>query len=111
MARRRARSMIADFKNADIKVATDDLGMSNGLVSFGSFCDSSFIKFDRAWLANHGARKLAVLKWFHGMARAAGARTVLEGVETLVDLAIAHDIGFDCVQGFYFRDRFISETW
>lgn len=107
----RARSMIADFKNADIKVATDDLGVSNGLVSFGSFCDSSFIKFDRAWLANHGARKLAVLKWFHGMARAAGARTVLEGVETLGDLALAHDIGFDCVQGFYFRDRFISETW
>lgn len=107
----RARSMIADFKNADIKVATDDLGVSNGLVSFGSFCDSSFIKFDRAWLANRGNRKLAVLKWFHGMARAAGARTVLEGVETLGDLALAHDIGFDCVQGFYFCDRFVTEPW
>lgn len=107
----RAHAMIADFKNADIKVATDDLGVSNGLVSFGSFCDSTFIKFDRAWLANRGNRKLAVLEWFHGMARAAGARTVLEGVETLGDLALAHDIGFDCVQGFYFHNRFIAETW
>lgn len=107
----RTHAMILDFKDADIKVATDDLGVSNGLVSFGSFCDSSFIKFDRAWLANRGNRKLAVLEWFHGMARAAGARTVLEGVETLGDLALAHDIGFDCVQGFYFRDRFISEIW
>jgi EAL domain-containing protein (putative c-di-GMP-specific phosphodiesterase class I) len=107
----RTHAMISDFKDADIKVATDDLGVSNGLVSFGSFCDSTFIKFDRAWLANHGNRKLAVLKWFHGMAQEAGARTVLEGVETLGDLALAHDIGFDCVQGFYFRDRFISEIW
>ncbi len=107
----RTRAMISDFKGADIKVATDDLGVSNGLVSFGSFCDSTFIKFDRAWLANRGNRKLAVLEWFHGMARAAGARTVLEGVETLGDLALAHDIGFDCVQGYYFRDRFITEKW
>lgn len=107
----RTHAMISDFKDADIKVATDDLGVSSGQVSFGSFCDSTFIKFDRAWLTNHGTRKLAVLKWFHGMARAAGARTVLEGVETLGDLALAHDIGFDCVQGFYFRDRFISEIW
>lgn len=107
----RTSAMISDFKGADIKVATDDLGVSNGLVSFGSFCDSTFIKFDRAWLANRGNRKLAVLEWFHGMAKAAGARTVLEGVETLGDLALAHDIGFDCVQGYYFRDRFITETW
>lgn len=103
-----ARAMIDDFKSADIKVAMDDLGVSNGLVSFASFCDSSFIKFDRSWLRYHDSRKLAVLKWFHGMARAAGARTVLEGVETLGDLALAHDIGFDCVQGFYFRDRFVT---
>lgn len=107
----RARAMIDDFKNADIKVATDDLGVSSGLVSFGSFCDSTFIKFDRAWLAHRSNRKFAVLQWFHGLAQAAGARTVLEGVETLADLALAHDIGFDCVQGFYFRDRFITETW
>lgn len=107
----RARSMIADFKNADIKVATDDLGVSNGLVSFGSFCDSTFIKFDRSWLANRDKRKFAVLEWFHGMALAAGARTVLEGVETHNDLALARDIGFDCVQGFLFRDRFITEPW
>jgi EAL domain-containing protein (putative c-di-GMP-specific phosphodiesterase class I) len=107
----RARAMIDDFKNADIKVATDDLGVSRGLVSFGSFCDSTFIKFDRIWLRDRGNRKLAVLKWLHGMARAAGARTVLEGVETPGDLALAHDIGFDCVQGYYFRDRFITETW
>ncbi|MDD5328517.1 MAG: EAL domain-containing protein [Sulfuricella sp.] len=107
----RANAMITDFKNADIKVATDDLGVSNGLVSFGSFCDSSFIKFDRAWLRERGNRKFAVLEWFHGMAKAAGARTVLEGVETLGDLALAHDIGFDCVQGFYFRERFVNEAW
>lgn len=107
----RTHAMISDFKGADIKVATDDLGVSNGLVSFGSFCDSTFIKFDRAWLANRGNRKLAVLEWFHGMAKAAGARTVLEGVETLGDLALAHDIGFDCVQGYYFRNRFITENW
>lgn len=107
----RTRAMISDFKGADIKVATDDLGVSNGLVSFGSFCDSTFIKFDRAWLANRSNRKFAVLEWFHGMAKAAGARTVLEGVETLGDLALANDIGFDCVQGFYFRDRFVNEAW
>lgn len=106
----RTRAMLDDFKSADIKVATDDLGVSGGLVSFASFCDSAFIKFDRAWLRDRGHRKLAVLKWFHGMAKAAGARTVLEGVETLGDLALAHDIGFDCVQGFYFCDRFITET-
>lgn len=107
----RTRAMISDFKGADIKVATDDLGASNGLVSFGEFCDSTFIKFDRAWLSRRGPRKLAVMQWFHGMARAAGARTVLEGVETPDDLALARDLGCDCVEGYLFRDRFISEIW
>lgn len=107
----RTRAMISDFHGADIKVATDDLGVANGLAAFGGFADSTWVKFDRAWLAERGPRKLTVLRWFHGMAKAAGARTVLEGVETLGDLALAHDMGFDCVQGFLFRDRFIAEIW
>lgn len=106
-----ARAMITDFKDAGIRVAMDDLGVSNGLVSFAAFCDSAFIKFDRSWLAGRTNRKPAVMKWFHGMARAAGGRTVLEGIETLADLTLARDIGFDYVQGFYFRDRFVTAAW
>lgn len=106
----RTRSMISAFKTAGIQMATDDLGVSNSLISFDNFCNSSFIKFDRNWLSGRGKNKFAVLEWFHGLARAAGARTVLEGVETVDDLALALEIGFDCVQGFHFRDRFIIEA-
>ncbi len=101
-------AMIGSLQDAGIKMAVDDLGVSNGLLSFGSFCNSSFIKFDRSWISGHSNRKLAVMEWFIEVARAAGARTVLEGVETPADLALARDMGFDCVQGFYFRDRFVS---
>lgn len=107
----RARAMISDFKDAGIRVVMDDLGGSNGLVSIAAFCDSAFIKFGRSWLAGRTNRKPAVMKWFHGMARAAGGRTVLEGIETLADLTLARDIGFDYVQGFYFRDRFVTQVW
>lgn len=105
-----ARALITDLQDAGIRVAMDDLGVSNGLVSFAAFYDSAFIKFDRFWLAECTDRKLSVMKWFHGMARATGGCTVLEGIETPADLAIARDIGFDYVQGFYFRDRFITHA-
>ena len=42
-----SRRMIEALTQANIRIAMDDLGVSNGLVSFDAFVDSSYVKFDR----------------------------------------------------------------
>jgi EAL domain-containing protein (putative c-di-GMP-specific phosphodiesterase class I) len=42
------------------------------------------------------------------LARETGGRTVLEGVETAADLALARDLGVDLVQGWFFKELSIS---
>lgn len=103
----RSREMISAIKGAGFGVALDDMGVAGTVVSYDTLSESSVVKFDRSWLERRSPRREAALRWFIGLARELGVNTVLEGVETPEHLSFAQAAGFDCVQGWLFRDRFI----
>jgi EAL domain-containing protein (putative c-di-GMP-specific phosphodiesterase class I) len=102
----RAQAMIGALRGRQIQVALDDVGAANGLLSFDAIAEAQVLKFDRTLvprMANPRAR--ALVRALVRMARETGTTTVLEGVETAAELALARDLGFDHVQGYLFRDR------
>lgn len=103
----RTRDMISVFKGAEFGVALDDMGVAGTIVSYDTLSESSEVKFDRSWLSKRTPRRIDALQWFLGLCHAMGVRTVLEGIETQADLEFARAAGFDWVQGFLFRDRFV----
>ena len=67
------------------------------------------LKLDASWLHRASdARDRAILDALLAVARRLEMRSVLEGVETASQLALARCLGVDAVQGFLFRGRFRS---
>ncbi|HSN90366.1 MAG TPA: EAL domain-containing protein [Anaeromyxobacteraceae bacterium] len=102
----RAQQMIRALRGRRLAVALDDVGATNGLLSFDAIAEAEVLKFDRTLIPRlRNPRYRALVMAFTRMARETGARTVLEGVETTADFVIARDLGVDLVQGFLFKDR------
>ena len=102
----RAQEMILALRSRRVAVALDDVGATNGLLSFDAIAEAEVIKFDRTLIPRlRNPRYRALVTAFTRMARETGARTVLEGVETTAEFVIARDLGVDLVQGFLFKDR------
>jgi EAL domain-containing protein (putative c-di-GMP-specific phosphodiesterase class I) len=102
----RAQEMIRSLRGRRVAVALDDVGATNGLLSFDAIAEAEVLKFDRTLIPRlRNPRCRALVMAFTRMARETGARTVLEGVETTAEFVIARDLGVDLVQGFLFRDR------
>lgn len=100
---------------AGIPVALDDISSSQGLVSFAALSDAQYMKFDRSWLFrsdNDEGEQIreALIEYALSLSHRFALTTVLEGVETEAHLALARRYGFDCVQGFLFRDDFIRRA-
>ena len=103
-----AKRMMDELEAEKIKMAIDDMSSSRGLISYASLLNAEFIKFDRAWLSGWlSPRQRTILTWVLAQAADLGLTTVLEGVETEEHLAMARNFGFDLVQGFQFRSRFV----
>ena len=104
----RIRHMVNGLRAAAIPFALDDVGASNGLVSFELLAFADYLKFDRTLVqAPREPRRLAVAEALVDMTARTGARAVMVGIETRDDLEIARDLGIGLVQGDLFRDRFI----
>jgi len=111
----RAERLSGAFKAAGIPLALDDVSCSKGIVSLASLMDAQYMKFDRGWLSGEfdAARRdnrQALLEYALGLSRRLALTTVLEGVETEGHLLLARHYGFDCVQGFLFKDQFIRRV-
>ncbi len=106
-----AQGMMEALDREKIRMAIDDLSSSRGLVSSASLMNAAFLKFDRSWLSGElTARQRTILTWALAQAMDLGLTTVLEGVETKEHLEMARQMGFDLVQGFLFRERFIQRA-
>lgn len=100
--------MMRQLDKEKIRLAIDDLASSRGLVSYAALMHAAFLKFDRSWLAGEmSAKQRTILTWALAQAADLGLTTVLEGIETEDHLVMARQMGFDMVQGFLFRERFI----
>jgi EAL domain-containing protein (putative c-di-GMP-specific phosphodiesterase class I) len=104
------RDLVATLRARGLPVALDDVGATNGLLSFEALDDAEVLKFDRSLLHRLGGtnRRRALVEALVAMARRTGARTVLEGVETPAHLSLARELGVDLVQGWLFRDRAVQ---
>lgn len=92
-----------------IRTALDDIGAEGTMLSLPILCSVDMLKFDRHWLqAIHRPQQKRMLCLLLDYARQEGRLTVLEGIETAADLALARELGVDLVQGYYFRQEFIQ---
>ncbi len=110
-----AQTLSNAFKAAGVPIALDDVSSTQGIVSFASLMDARYMKFERSWLfddsnENDGQVRLAPIEYALSLSHRFALTTVLEGVETEAHLALARRYGFDCVQGFLFRDQFVRRT-
>ncbi len=105
-AAERARAFMSDLRAANVTVALDDVGASGAVFSIDALRGADVVKFDRSFLDRpRDPRERAIARGLVAVARALGARTVLEGVERPEHLRLAEELGFDLVQGFLLRDR------
>jgi EAL domain-containing protein (putative c-di-GMP-specific phosphodiesterase class I) len=93
-----------------IRTALDDIGGCGTLLSLPILCSVDIFKFDRQWLqAIRQPAQLRMLKMLLHYAREENKKTVLEGIETAEDLAVARLLEVDYVQGYLFRQQFINK--
>ena len=108
---RRGRLMVAALEEAGLPFALDDIGADGALLSFDLLARADYLKLDRSILrAPREPRRLALVEALVRMCARTGARPILEGVETIADLALARDLGIPLVQGYLFRESFVQVT-
>lgn len=102
-------AMAAAFAEAGLELALDDIGAPRTMLSLPILLTVNFLKFDRSWLRHvDDPVRCAALRHLVAFARECGKRTILEGIEHASQLAFANTIGFDYVQGYLYRPRFID---
>jgi len=106
---KRGLAMTRRLRASGVGVALDDVGAPDSLLSLEALLEADVVKFDRSLLGLAAAPEhRALLEALVPLARRLGACTVLEGIETTAQLAFARDLGIDRVQGFLFRDGFVT---
>ncbi|CAM4109096.1 EAL domain-containing protein [Shewanella aquimarina] len=106
---RQALTLATRLRAAGIKIALDDIGAPHSMLSLTLTTQVDCLKFDKCWLKQlHLPHTQELLKALISFARYSGKLTILEGIETRDELAIAQDFQFDWVQGFLYRDSFIQ---
>lgn len=103
--------MLQCFRQRDLRLALDDIGASETLVSFDVLAGVDYLKLARDWLGRRNDPVFsALLRAICGFARDTGKAVIFEGIETAEHLAWARASGADFVQGFLYRDLFLSYT-
>ncbi|WP_269531551.1 EAL domain-containing protein [Chitinimonas sp. BJYL2] len=102
-----SQQLAAAFSRHGIRLALDDIGAPNSMISIDVMMEVDWFKFDRSWLARaRDSKGRAVLNHLIAFAHECNCKVILEGIERPEDLALAHALGVDCVQGFVYRNQF-----
>jgi len=90
--------------------AYDDFGKPNTLFFASLLNRANYLKFDIYFLQTIQKEPsyIEVLRGMVKFAKLKGKKTILEGVEREEDLKIALEVGIDYVQGYLFKNEFIS---
>jgi EAL domain-containing protein (putative c-di-GMP-specific phosphodiesterase class I) len=99
-----------EIQKSGIPIAQDDIGNDQKPFCFDLTKRAQFLKFDRTWLLKIRACAdyQEILKGFLSFAKAQGKKSILEGVESEEDFAVAKALGVDFVQGYIFKHLNIS---
>lgn len=90
------------YKHQTYKIAIDDFGTGFSGLQLLYHSEPDFIKIDRFFIAeieNDPKKKLFVSNIIH-LAHTLGIQVIAEGIETVNEFYVCHDIGCDFVQGF-----------
>ncbi|GLR12530.1 diguanylate phosphodiesterase [Chitinimonas prasina] len=97
------------FSARGVRLALDDIGAPNSMLSLDVMMEVDWFKFDRSWLVRaRDSRNRAALTHLIAFAHECHCKVILEGIERPEDLALARSLQVDCVQGFLYRKRFVS---
>ena len=93
---------LARLRALGIEIAIDDFGTGYANLAYLTSLALDTLKIDRGLIADlvGGSRDRIVVKAMIGMARELGLKVVVEGVETIAQLALVADWGCDLYQGF-----------
>jgi len=104
-----SHSLCDELRRLNKKLALDDVGAPDSMIALPILSIVDYIKFDRSWLYSQEDRNsVELLSALVSYAKQTGKRTVLEGVETPEHLQLAQSLGMDLVQGYLFRERFLT---
>ncbi len=91
---------IKRLKSHGFKIAMDDFGTGYSSLSRLSALPVDIVKIDRSLLLAASAGDKSILESAISLTKRLGATTVVEGVETIEQLALIRRLGADSVQGF-----------
>jgi diguanylate cyclase (GGDEF)-like protein len=91
---------IKRLKDHGFSIAMDDFGTGYSTLARLSTLSMDSVKIDRSLLLSAVAGNKAVLEYAIDLVKRLGVTSVVEGVETLEELAMIRLMGADCVQGF-----------
>jgi EAL domain-containing protein (putative c-di-GMP-specific phosphodiesterase class I) len=103
--------IIKKFQKYPTNIGLDNIGGTSSLVSFDLIAEADFLKLHRDWFKVMRKDK-ATKKLLEGIVEFAEAKekiVVLEGVETKEDLKVAEELKVDFVQGFLYKNKFITK--
>ncbi|BFM48393.1 EAL domain-containing protein [Marinomonas sp. THO17] len=102
-------SMIEVFNQLGVRTALDDLCNPKSMLSVAVLQLVEWVKLDKCVLEQRlDANFMVFVEKIIDFAKVTGKKVVLEGVETESDVAFAHQIGVDYIQGFYFKEQFVQ---
>lgn len=105
----KAVTLVQELNQLAIPTALDDVGAPNTMLSLELLGQVNSIKFDLSWLSRiHIPHHRHMLQSLIQFAKLSGKTTILEGVEHEAQYQLAQQLGIDLVQGFLFKDRFIT---
>lgn len=102
-------AMIDTLSKNHINTAIDDVCNPQSMGSTSVIQLVDFIKLDKHVVFNkHNDMFLCLVNALINYAHDAGKKVILEGVENETDLLFAKQLNVDFVQGFFYREQFIS---
>lgn len=86
--------------NGQVSLAIDDCGAGSSRLGFISSRAWEVVKIDRQLIREHNERRVVVLRHLVQLLSALNAVSVAEGIETMEQLQLVRDLGFDEAQGY-----------
>lgn len=99
--------LLKALESQGIKSALDDIGAQRSMLSLDLMVSVDFMKFDRRWIELlDQPRYESLFRHMIEFAKEQGRKTIIEGVETEMQLMRLLDYPLDYVQGFLYKSRF-----
>ncbi|MEC4725317.1 EAL domain-containing protein [Shewanella sp. D64] len=102
--------LLSQLKAKQISVALDDIGAPHSMISLDLLSQVNTLKFDIDWFNKTSPNDLHLIKALIQFAKSSNKLCVLEGIETLKQLELARELEIDLVQGFLFKELFVTAS-